>query len=92
MNKWRERFAKIFPPETLVPVLTAILVGGGVGFGAVGYQRLLEAITAFAYGPLQAQMSFLGRFSTVLLPALGALIAGPLLTYFARDAKGHGVP
>lgn len=92
ISKSRQRLAKIFPPETFLPVLTAILVGGGVGFGAVGYQRLLEAITAFAYGPLQAQMSFLGRFSAVLLPALGALIAGPLLTYFARDAKGHGVP
>ncbi len=92
ISKSHQHLAEIFPPETFVPVVTAILVGGGVGFGAVGYQWLLETITAFAYGPLQAQMSFLGRFSAVLLPALGALIAGPLLTYFARDAKGHGVP
>ena len=30
LRQWRERFAKILPPETFVPVLTAILVGGGV--------------------------------------------------------------
>ena len=28
----------------------------------------------------------------ILMPALGGLIVGPLVYYFAREAKGHGVP
>jgi CIC family chloride channel protein len=28
----------------------------------------------------------------LLLPALGGLIVGPLIYFFAREAKGHGVP
>lgn len=28
----------------------------------------------------------------ILIPALGGLIVGPLKYFFAREAKGHGVP
>ena len=28
----------------------------------------------------------------LLIPALGGLIVGPLVYFFAREARGHGVP
>ena len=31
-------------------------------------------------------------YLTILIPALGGLIIGPLIYYGAREAKGHGVP
>ena len=34
----------------------------------------------------------LGPAAVVPLPALGGLIFGPLIYFFAREAKGHGVP
>jgi CIC family chloride channel protein len=34
----------------------------------------------------------MGWLSVVLVPALGGLIAGPIIMRFAREAKGHGVP
>ncbi len=36
--------------------------------------------------------SFLGKYYIILIPALGGLIVGPLIYFFAREAKGHGVP
>ena len=82
----------LFPRETLLPVGSALLVGLGVGLGSVAYQSILAATTAWVWGPLRQTFSFLGIFAVVLFPALGGLLAGPLLYYFARDAKGHGVP
>jgi CIC family chloride channel protein len=35
---------------------------------------------------------FMGRYSLVLIPAIGAGIAGIILHLFAKDAKGHGIP
>ncbi len=37
-------------------------------------------------------LGFLGRGLLILIPALGGLLAGPIITFFAREAKGHGVP
>lgn len=34
----------------------------------------------------------LGSGSIVVIPAIGGLIFGPLIYFFAREAKGHGVP
>ena len=34
----------------------------------------------------------MGIWSYVLVPIGGALLAGPLIAWFAREAKGHGVP
>lgn len=90
--KFRLHLARIFPPKTFIPVIQAVVVGVCVGGAAVVYQGLLGSVSAFVFGPLQQSLSFLGSYSIVIIPALGGLIAGPLLHYFARDAKGHGVP
>jgi CIC family chloride channel protein len=42
--------------------------------------------------PLPGFLAPLGRFWIVLVPVLGALIAGPLIAFGATEAKGHGVP
>jgi len=34
----------------------------------------------------------MGPTAVILLPALGGLVFGPLIYFFAREAKGHGVP
>ena len=33
-----------------------------------------------------------GNAYVVIIPAIGGLIVGPLIYFFAREAKGHGVP
>jgi len=37
-------------------------------------------------------LAFLGQYYVVLIPVAGGLLVGPLVYFFAREAKGHGVP
>ncbi|HSD51468.1 MAG TPA: chloride channel protein [Candidatus Methylomirabilis sp.] len=79
-------------PKGAYAILLAILVGLLTGLGAVGFIRLLQILTYLSFQQAREPLSFLGRFYVVLLPAAGGLIVGPLIYYFAREAKGHGVP
>lgn len=69
-----------------------IICGASVGtitaFGAIGFAKALEAGHEYA---ITQQGS--GRIWLLLvLPMVGALLAGILVHYFAAEAKGHGVP
>ncbi len=76
-------------------VMVAIVCGVGGGLGAVALHNLIHLVQLVFYG---AQESFLGAveaaptWKRVAMPALGGLIVGPLVYFFAREAKGHGVP
>ena len=85
LNRWQT-------PETLVLVLLALLIGVGAGYGAVAFRWLIDTIQYLAFVEGQAVPSFMGRYYVILIPALGGLIVGPLIYFFAREAKGHGVP
>jgi CIC family chloride channel protein len=71
---------------------TALLVGLGAGLGAVVFRWLIDQVHAFCFEWLPRTLPFLGDYALIVAPALGGLIAGPLIYFFAREAKGHGVP
>jgi CIC family chloride channel protein len=79
----------------------ALVVGAGAGAGAVVFRYLILAFTyAFtghrdysaaghaSYGYFHG----LGFWFVVFTPIVGGLIYGPLIYFFAREARGHGVP
>ncbi len=68
------------------------LVGLGAGLAAVLFRWMLEFFHGFFFVTLHGWISFLGPFSIILIPAIGAVLFGPLIYFFAREAKGHGVP
>jgi chloride channel protein, CIC family len=76
-------------------VLLATLVGLAGGFGAIAFRALIDFIQAFAYGAkgnlLEIALSTPWSIK-VWIPAAGGLVVGPLVYFFAREAKGHGVP
>ena len=81
------------PSETAIVLLTSIIVGISTGFGAIAFIWLIDQFKKFFFGFIQGGLSiWLGGLAVVLIPALGGLIAGPLINRFAREAKGHGVP
>jgi len=80
------------PPEAVVLVATALLVGLGGGLGAVIFRWLIDRVRWLGFDVLPRLLPFLGRYAVVLVPAIGGLIVGPLIYFFAREAKGHGVP
>ena len=84
---------RIRPTETQVLVATGLLVGLGAGVGAVVFRYLINWFTYVFFNVLGPWLStVLGPASVVPLPALGGLLFGPLIYFFAREAKGHGVP
>jgi len=80
------------PPETVVLMGTALLVGLGAGLGAIVFRWLIGAVHDLLFDGLPAALPFLGDWVLVVAPAVGGLIVGPLIYFFAREAKGHGVP
>ncbi|MDA1092381.1 MAG: chloride channel protein [Acidobacteria bacterium] len=91
------RWAKVlwrvsFLPEQNYLIILAVVVGILTGLGSVGFIYLIEEIAAFARGPVASLLDLFGPANLLLLPALGGLIAGPLIHRFAREARGHGVP
>jgi len=73
--------------------MTAIIVGLTTGFAAIGFIWLIEQFQKFFFGVVGAGLGvWLGGFAIILIPALGGLVAGPLISKFASEAKGHGVP
>ncbi len=90
---WFERLQQWFPAD--VPVIlmfSAIIVGLGTGLGAVLFIRLIAVTEELFYNGLPGVFPALGRAWLIFIPALGGLIAGPIIAFFAQEAKGHGVP
>jgi len=78
--------------ETTVLLVTAIVVGAGTSLGAVLFIKLIALIQSIFFGSGSLLFSFLGRVVFIAAPVTGALLAGPIIAYFAKEAKGHGVP
>ncbi len=73
-------------------ILLAVCVGLLTGLGSVGFILLLRRLADFAQTEVAAALGVFGPANLVLLPAIGGLLAGLLITRFAREARGHGVP
>jgi CIC family chloride channel protein len=83
---------KLQPSETAVLLGTAIMVGAGTGLGAVGFIEMIDLVQRLFFDQGQRLFSFLGRGLVLVIPLVGGLLAGPIIAYFAQEAKGHGVP
>jgi CIC family chloride channel protein len=83
---------RIQPSETAVLIGTALVVGAGTGLGAVIFIQLIAFVQKVFFEGGESILGFAGRTIFIVAPALGGLLAGPIIAYFAREAKGHGVP
>ena len=73
---------RLQPSQTAVLIGTAIVIGVGTGLGAVFFIELIAFVQRLLYqGGL-----------IIVIPVLGGLLAGPIISFFAKEAKGHGVP
>lgn len=85
-------YAAFHSSETAVMVTTSALVGVGAGLAAVLFRWLIAFFNQIGFGGGRTVLSFLGSYYVILIPAIGGLVVGPLVYFFAREAKGHGVP
>jgi len=70
----------------------SILVGTGAGFGAIFFRWLILQINNLFFVESKNILGFMGNYYVIIIPAIGGLLIGPIIHFFAREAKGHGVP
>ena len=76
-------------------IIIAIIIGVLAGFAAIGIRFLIEEISALSFageGTLLDNIISAPWYIKILVPVIGAMIVGPLIYFFAPEAKGHGVP
>lgn len=88
-QRLRQLIDRFEPPDSLVLVLTAVVVGAGTGLGAVIFIRLLVLIGVLAQW-VQTQIGDV--IGLLLAMGLAGLVVGYIVERWAREARGHGVP
>ncbi len=82
-------------------LVLAMGVGAGAGLGAIVFRWLISTFTLLlsghsdysnAGGAAHPWLPGLGRWFVVGAPVVAGLLYGPLVHFFAREARGHGVP
>ncbi len=87
-----KRFLAVSSAAGFSVMLIAAVVGSMTGLAAVFFINLIAWIQVEFYHGAGYFLPFAGNFSYIIIPVLGALTVGPLIAYFASEAKGHGVP
>ena len=89
----RKSFAQLLrSPSDTIFIGTAMVVGIGTGIGAVLFRYLIQGVEWVGYDWFPRMTQTWGVAYVVIIPMIGGLIVGPLIYFFAREAKGHGVP
>ncbi len=83
---------RLLDADSSVMLLTSLLVGICSGLGAVLFRHLIDWMQNFAYQDFAGLVEEYYPLHLILIPAIGGAFVGPLVYYFAREAKGHGVP
>ncbi|MGB5893574.1 MAG: chloride channel protein, partial [Ignavibacteriaceae bacterium] len=76
-------------------IIIAIIIGVLAGFAAIGIRALILAISNISFtgdGNLLENIMSTSWYWIILIPIIGGLIVGPIIHFFAPEAKGHGVP
>jgi CIC family chloride channel protein len=79
-------------PHELILMGTALVVGISTGIGAVIFRYLIQGVAWIGYEWIPSVTPSEGKAYVVFVPAIGGLLVGLLIYFFAREAKGHGVP
>ena len=96
MGRARDRIlARVTTAEHSFMVVVAVLIGCLGGLGAVLFRVMIRLVQETSWGTAPYSLDLVRALPwwwVVLVPALGGLVVGPLVHFFAREAKGHGMP
>jgi len=76
-------------------IIAAIIIGVLAGFAAIGIRLLIREISDLSFsgdGTLLENIMSTPWYWVLIIPTIGGLIVGPIIYFFAPEAKGHGVP
>ncbi len=80
-----------FVEKTPTLVALSLAIGIGAGLGACGFRWLIGFVQRVLWGHGAALVRWT-PISTLIIPAVGGALVGPLVYFLARETKGHGVP
>ena len=81
--------------ENAIMAVLGAIVGLVGGLGAVGFRHAISFFQYIAYGSTADLFDVIQSIpwsQRLIIPTLGGLVVGPVVYFFAREAKGHGVP
>ena len=87
--------ARLRESEHLYMVVLALLIGVGGGYAAVGFRKLIELGNWLAWRQSDYTLEYINNLPfwwKIIVPAIGGGLCALIVYYFAREAKGHGVP
>jgi CIC family chloride channel protein len=76
-------------------VLVALAIGVAGGYGAVGFRWLIHRFQEGLWRTPHfniAHVESMPWWQVIAIPAIGGLLVGVIIRYWATEAKGHGVP
>jgi len=89
----RVRLGPLELSQSSFNIAAALVIGGGGGFGAVGFRKLIDFINWIAVQGLAGSLSgHLGAAAIIVPLVVGGALVAALVSRFAPEAKGHGVP
>ena len=91
----RQTHANLRQAEHIYMVLVALVIGLGGGLFAVAFRKLIGLGNQVAWRDAEYTLDWIRSLPVwwkITAPAVGGLICGMIIYYFAREAKGHGVP
>ncbi len=97
LRKSTNFFSRFGVNENTIILLLAIVIGVLGGYGAVLFRKMITWVQGTLYGDRAVEhftnaVAGLEWYRIFWIPAIGGLLAGLLIYFFAREAKGHGVP
>ncbi len=76
-------------------IIIAIIIGTVAGFAALGIQHMIKFFSSLSYSGSKSLLTSIINtpwYLKIAIPAIGGALVGPIIYFFAREAKGHGVP
>ena len=88
-------FGRFRKTEHTFMIIVAIIIGIIGGYGAILFRFMIRFAQRSSFGTWHLDLAYIEAlpwYWKLIIPAVGGLIVGPIIYFFAREAEGHGVP
>ncbi len=95
LNLLKTQLDRLRNAEHTFMIIVGIIIGVVGGYGAIIFRYLIGLFKRIFFGDFQLSLEYLEGlpwYVKLLVPAIGGLLGGPIIYFFAREAKGAGVP
>jgi CIC family chloride channel protein len=89
---WLRARLRLVPTERQRLFGLTVAIGGACGLAAVAFHLSIEYVTNQTIDRAVTAPGDSWIYLTLIVPTLGALVAGALLAYVVPDARGSGIP